>query len=181
MLDLRELDSVTREYMMREFQAELAATPHFIPKVLSVAGEAAWPTTIEAAIRNGDDDSLLNGLLSHPEFFNSTEQYVRDGVERTRKVNHRQAAERLANSEFLTWYVRGLSARLVDEGVEQAIVYRAAEPKWAVASCTEHEGAIVDVAAIYNGHRSRYWPVPNEAAFSIPFQAGCHHSIERLS
>jgi hypothetical protein len=61
------------------------------------------------------------------------------------------------------------------------VVYRASEPKWAVASCSQHEGHIVPVRKVYDGHRSRYWPTEDLNAFSIPFQPGCHHSIRRTA
>jgi hypothetical protein len=61
------------------------------------------------------------------------------------------------------------------------MVYRAAEPKWVVAGCAGHEGAIVSAQEVYDGHRANYWPNENPDAFAIPFQPGCHHSIRRVS
>lgn len=91
----------------------------------------------------------------------------------------RQASVRLATNEFNTWYVRGLSGLLLDEGMVQCEVYRAGHPKWEPSECSKHEGEIVAVQDVYAGHRRRYWPVPDPTAFSIPFQPGCHHSIRR--
>ncbi len=46
----------------------------------------------------------------------------------------------------------------------------------------EHEGLIVSVREVYDGHRARYWPEPGNAdAFSIPFGPGCHHVIRRVA
>jgi hypothetical protein len=90
------------------------------------------------------------------------------------------AAERLAVTEFNTWYVRGLAKRLLDEGVTQCQVYRAALPKWEPADCTKHEGQAYPVKDVYDGHRAKYWPEPrNPNAFSIPAGPSCHHTIRR--
>ena len=60
--------------------------------------------------------------------------------------------------EFNTWYVRGLCLRLVDEGVDLCQAYRAAESKWELAQCSEHEGQVFPVSEVLGGHRARYWP-----------------------
>lgn len=179
-LYLPELDSTTREHMLREFDDEQARLP-FVPTVLSAHGRNVWPALMRDAIELGDDVTLLNDLLRDPAVFNEQETYQRQGVIRTRTVNPAQAAERLATNEFNTWYVRGVAARSLAEGISHVMVYRAAEPKWAVAACSEHEGVVVPVQAVYDGHRAKYWPEGNPDAFSIPFQPGCHHSIRRAS
>ena len=179
-LYLPDLDPTTREYMLREFDAEQAGAP-YVPAVLSLHGRRAWPTMMRDAIEFGDDDALLNDLLRDPSVFNEQEQYVRQGVPRMRKINAQQAATRLATSESNTWYVRGVAARFLAEGISHVMVYRAEEPKWAAAGCADHEGTIVPTQEVYDGHRAAYWPTTNPGAFAIPYQAGCHHSIRRVS
>ncbi|MEV4661377.1 hypothetical protein AB0J85_05455 [Micromonospora echinofusca] len=179
-LYLPDLDSATRDHMLREFDSEQDGLP-YVPTVLSVYGRSVWPTLMREAIEFGDDTTLLNDLLRKPAVFNQQESYQRQGTTRIRSVNVRQAAERLATSEFNTWYVRGVAARCLAEGISHVMVYRAAEPKWAVAGCTEHEGVIVPAQEVYDGHRAHYWPSVNPDAFAIPFQPGCHHSIRRVS
>jgi hypothetical protein len=179
-LYLPDLDSTTREYMLREFDSEQGGSP-FLPLVLSAHGRILWPTMMRNAIEFGDDDTLINDLLGMPAVFKYEQTYTRQGVTRTRKINPRQAAEQLGTNEFNTWYVRGLAARFIAEGISDVMIYRAAEPKWAVAGCTQHEGSIVPVQEVYDGHRARYWPAEDPNAFSIPFQPGCHHSIGRVA
>ena len=178
---LDELDDTTREHMLREFEMEMSSENPFKPATLSLKGRAAWPNLMRDAIRDGHDGTLHAALLNDPALFNSHESYVRNGVAHQRAINHEQASERLATSEFNTWYVRGLSARLLAEGVETVEVYRAATPRWEPGGCAAHEGMIASVQAVYDGHRSAYWPVSNPDAFAIPFQAGCHHSIRRVA
>lgn len=121
------------------------------------------------AIKQGTEVSLGNALADS-SFWNSTETYVRDGISRERNRNVQQSSERLATTEFSTRYVRGLARRLLDEGAKSCQVYRGAQPKWEPGECSEHEGKIVDLKAIYKNHRARYWPEPgNKDAFSIPF------------
>lgn len=179
-LYLPDLDPTTRDYMLREFDSEQAGSP-YIPAVLSAHGRSVWPTMMRNAIEFGDDETLINDLLGTPAVFVQQETYQRQGLIRTRSVNARQAAERLGTSEFNTWYVRGLAARFLDEGISHVMVYRAAEPKWTPSGCTAHEGTIIPVQEVYDGHRARYWPSEDPDAFAIPFQPGCHHSIGRVA
>lgn len=175
-----ELNDETRRHMLREFTAEQASPNPYRSQTLSTAGLSVFPQLMADAIRSGNEESLMTAL-SNPTYWSLTETYVLKGVMRQRKVNLQQAAERLALTEFNTWYVRGLSRRLLDEGVSSCQIYRGAEPKWAPAECTAHEGMIVHVRQIYDGHRARYWPEPgNSTAFSIPFGPGCHHTIRRV-
>lgn len=177
-MNFEELDDATRSYMLAEFEREETGQP-YRAKVLTSTGVAAIPSIIRDALRTSNEISLAAALLD-PSYWLPTEAYVRDGIVRERKVNMQQAAERLAITEFNTWYVRGLAARLLAEKVERCQAYRAAIPKWEAADCTAHEGQVYLVIDIYNGHRARYWPEPgNSEALSIPFGPGCHHTIRR--
>ena len=179
-LILHELDQLTREFMLREFDAEQMDPLRYVPKVLSSIGRERWPLLLRAAIQSGNDDTLEEALSAQPDSLNSTESYVRNGIVRRRTLNPRQASERLAKSEFNTWYVRGLSARLLSERVDEVKVYRAGFPKWEPGDCATHEGLVVPVRVVYDGHRSRYWPTEDLSAFAVPFQPGCHHSVMRV-
>jgi hypothetical protein len=179
MLNLLNLDPATRTKMIEEYDAEQSRWP-YIPPTLSVFGRSIWPGVMREAIVNGDDHTLNLVLLHAPGVFNPQEEYRRGGTVRLRALNPVQAAERLATSEFNTWYVRGFAARCLAEGIDTLQVYRAAEAKWAPAECSTHEGMVVSTRAVYDGHRARYWPVKQPDAFSIPFQPGCHHSVRTV-
>ena len=172
-----QLNSETRAVMKLEFESEQMSGAPYFGKNLSQLGVASFPTLMTAAIINGDENTLTDSI-ARPEYWNSVEQYVRDGVARTRNVNIRQASERLANSEFNTWYVRGLTRLGIQNGIVACEVYRADQPKWEPADCSKHEGAEYRVDDVYAGHRAKYWPEPgNPAALSVPFGPGCHHTI----
>lgn len=179
-LNLEELDAATRASMLAEFNLEEASGNAYRGELLSDLGRTTWATLMSDAISSGDDGSLV-AALQVADYWLPSETYSRNGVVRERAINLRQASERLGTSEFNTWYVRGLTRKLINEGVTDCEVYRAAAPKWDIAACTQHEGQIYPVTVVYAGHRRRYWPSPgDETAFSIPFQPGCHHTVRRI-
>lgn len=179
-LFFEELNSETRAYMLREFIAEQNSTNPYRSQTLTTIGLQVFPKFMIEAINSGNDETLTSALLQ-PSYWSSTERYFSKGAWRERKVNVSQAVERLSRTEFNTFYVRGLARLFLDAGVSTCEIYRAGEPKWAPAECSDHEGKIVSVETIYNGHRARYWPAPGDpSAFSIPFVPGCHHTIRRV-
>lgn len=181
-MDFEELDATTREWMLKRFEAEEASGNPYRSKALSPTGSAAFPELMRGTIGDPDGNELsLAAALNRPDFWNPTETYVRNGVSRERNINVAQAAERLAITEFNTWYVVGLAHRLKAEGETQCQVYRAAIPKWEPADCSSHEGNVYSLDEIIAGHRARYWPPPGDpAALSIPAGPGCHHTIRRV-
>jgi hypothetical protein len=175
-----QLDDLTRKWMMVEFESEQANGLPYFGKVLSPTGRAAFPNLMRAAIANGNEETLARSLAA-PRYWLDSEPYERNGVLRIRNVNVVQAAERLAATEFNTWYVRGLTRRAIEEGIQNCEVYRAAEPKWQPAECANHEGVRYSVKDVYAGHRAKYWPEPgNPAVTSVPFGPGCHHTVRLL-
>lgn len=181
-MNFDELDGTTRDWMRTRLELELASPNPYGSRGLSPAGLAAFPDLMRDAIQdpNGNEVSLAVAL-DHAELWNPTELYVRKGVQHERRVNVRQASERLALTEFNTWYVAGLAHRLVDEGEMECEVYRAAEPKFEHASCSSHEGKRYPLADIIDGHRAGYWPEPGDPTkLSVPAGLGCHHTIRRI-
>jgi len=175
-----ELDPVTREYMVREFDLEEGGPQPYRGKGLSTRGRDMASGLTRAALANGTEQTLI-ASLAPVDYWEPTETYARNGVIRERNVNVQQAAERLSLTEFNTWYVRGLCCRLLDEGVRYCQAYRAAMPKWEPGECQQHDGQVYEVSLIHRGHRIRYWPEPgDQSATSIPFGPGCHHSIRRF-
>ena len=169
----QELDDTTRRSMLREFEKEELSGNGYRSAVLSERGRSSFSALMRDAIEHGDEATLQDAL--------SAPGYWLDVDARGAKVTPDKVAGRLARTEFNTWYVRGFSSRLLDEGVEYAEVYRAdtaVEPR---AECREHEGRQFPVADLYNGHRARYWPTgADPAAFSIPVGPNCHHTIRRV-
>jgi hypothetical protein len=175
-----QLDDETRKWMLIEFEAE-QRIGGYRGRNLSRLGEAAFPELMRAAITQGNEQTLIIALTQET-YWSDTEPYERNGMVRLRKINVRQAAERLAVTEFNTWYVRGLTRRATEEGITKCEVYRADDPKWQPAECAMHEGVLLDVKQVYEGHRAKHWPEPGDpTAISVPFGPGCHHSIRLLA
>jgi hypothetical protein len=177
-----ELDGTTREWMLRRFEAEESGGNPYRSEVLSQLGLAQWPDIMRQAITDPDGSEVtLAAALNRPDYWRATETYVRNGMAHQRSVNPTQASDRLAITEFNTWYVAGLAARLHEEDETRCRVYRAEIPKWQPAGCSVHEGQTYAVAEIIAGHRIGYWPPPGvQGQLSIPAGPGCHHTIERV-
>ena len=172
-----QLSKEARASMLVEFENEQESNNPYFGKNLSHTGRIAFRNAMVEAIKYGDEGTLTRAL-DNGAYWNATEDYERNGIIRSRSINIRQAAERLSSTEFNTWYVRGLSKLGMNAGISECEVYRASEPKWARADCSQHEGATLNVADVYHGHRAKYWPEPgNDSVLSVPFGPGCHHTI----
>jgi hypothetical protein len=176
LLSLTEMTPGVRASMWAEFEAEFAGGAPFFPVRLTGYGRDLWPGLLREAINDYDDEWLMDALMEPGVIVNS--EMAASARLGAKAVNVAAAARTMAMSEFNTWYVRGLSALLLAEGVPTVRVYRAADPRWSSAACAQHEGQIVDTQVMYDGHRARYWPVQSDV-FAIPFQPNCHHSIQR--
>jgi hypothetical protein len=180
MMVYEELNNTCRESMLLEFESEESGPSPYRGRGLSDRGRSAFCQLMRQAIKDGNE-STLAATLNVVSYWNPEEEYVRKDLVRTRRVNVPQATQRLALTEFSTWYVRGLTKRLLDEGVKECQVYRGEQPKWEPGACADHEGVIVSVQSVYDGHRAKYWPEPGQPdVFSIPFGPGCHHIIRRI-
>ncbi|HKU48929.1 MAG TPA: hypothetical protein VJP79_03170 [Nitrososphaera sp.] len=178
MMNFEELDNITRDWMLKEFQNEETSGKPYRSKNMTSGGKSAFSKTMENAIRNGNEVTLAREL-ANPTFWESSYTAVRNGKPYRVSINPIDAARKLALTEFNTWYVRGLARRLTEEGVEYCEVYRA-EAAWQPRpECEDHDGKRFKVSEIYNGHRARYWPTENPAALSVPVGVNCHHTIRR--
>jgi len=179
MYEFEELDSVTRKWMLEEWEAEQSRLAPFRSTRLSPGGLAVVANHMRDAVVAGNEKTLAAGLAD-PALWVSAEPYERSGRQRYRTVNPQKAAEFFAGTEFLTWYVRGFARRLLEERETYCVVYRVA-PAWEPRDeCLAHEGQRYAVRDVYDGHRARYWPPPGSAAaFSIPTGTNCHHAIRR--
>ena len=180
MYEFEELDEVTRSWMLKEFLAEQESGNPYPPKNFSSAGRARFRELMEQAILEGNEETLARSL-ANPAYWQPTGTHTKAAPTRERKVTPQKAAEKLAQTEFNTWYVRGFARRLMEEGETLCEVYRAAPARQPRKECLEHEGNVYSVKDIYDGHRARYWPTKNPTALSIPVGPYCHHTIRRVA
>jgi len=180
-MNFEELDEKTREYMLKEFQAEESSGKPYRSKRLISKGLEVFPKLMDKAIKEGNEVTLAKDLNDPSYWKPSEESHSSKGTSFPRSIDPLVASETLALSEFSTWYTRGLSKKLLDEGVEYCEVYRADMAEEPRCECTKWEGLKIDVQKAYDGHRKRYHHMEiDRKAFSIPSGTNCHHSIRRV-
>jgi hypothetical protein len=172
-----ELDEETRRWMLEEFKAEQACEDPYRSPSLSAEGRKRFGALMEEAIIDGTEDSLAEALKPK-ELWAEYEPSPFGGVRRTEPV---RAARALARTEFNTWYIRGLCRKLMEEGETYCQVYRAADADAPGDQCEPFQGMVLEIRHLYNGHRIKYWPKPNDRAFSVPCGPQCRHSVRRIS
>lgn len=183
MFNFEELDEKTRKYMLEEFEKEISGNNPYRSKEFSDEGWRQFPEIMKRAILYGNEETLIKDLQNPTYWKDYGERFMKKTGKVIRyKIDPVVAAERFAQTEFNTWYVRGLARRLLEEGVENCQVYRAAPAINPRIECCGYEGQVFSVKDIYNGHRKRYWPEPGDPdALSIPVGPNCHHTIRRCS
>ncbi|MDE2892169.1 MAG: hypothetical protein OXN86_06695 [Chloroflexota bacterium] len=166
MFDFEELTDEVRSAMLQEFEAEENGGEPYRSTLLTEEGIEAFPVAMRKAIASGNEEALKDEL-SQPEYWE--------------RFNFESDARRLAVTEFNTWYVRGLSRRLLDEGLETCEIYRAADAQGpSSGECPLYEGALLSLQEVYDGHRARYWPWPGDPdALSVPAHPNCLYTIRR--
>lgn len=125
-LKYANLDPDTRRYMLEELDRDLAVRTLYISPRLTDEGAEAYPELLHQAIENHDDAWLAEELRSH-DYLHRVEERWKDGAELIPARVPHTAAETLAESEFNRYYIRGLCARALAEGITEVEVYRGKE------------------------------------------------------
>lgn len=150
MLNLTNLDEVTRQLMRAEIESDIASDDLYVSPRLSERGRADYPSLLLDAASGGSDVSLAIDLRAHGRL-NDMETASRGGKTFTKNVPV-NAAETLAEGEFNRFYARGLCRRAIDGG-QEVRVYRAksvAEPR---SSSEQMIGKLVDAQALLDDLR----------------------------
>jgi hypothetical protein len=164
-----ELDPITRRFMLEEFDAERGGSAPFRPAEVPMETWSALQDLVREAIVSGH----AGDLIARAEALSET-------AEAARRMGRRRMAE-LARFEFGTWYVRGLSRRLLEEGEAYCLVVHGEDGRSGAGKCGLFQGQLLPLKAVYHGHRARYWPEPgNRFALTIPAGVECRHTIRRL-
>lgn len=119
------LDDKTRRFMLIEVTEDITKGVLYISSRLSVSGRDFWRAYLPQVIssKTGTDDSLADFIRP---FFKITEIRFVNGLQREARVPS-NASEILAESEFNRYYIRGVCARAIHEGIKNVLVYRAKE------------------------------------------------------
>lgn len=123
MLNLTNLDDITRPRMRAEVEADIASGNLYESPRLSRNGRADYPALLLAATDHGTDESLAAQLATGGRL-EQMETATRNAKTFPKKVPI-TAPQTLAEGEFNRFYARGLCLRAVDEGHGQVRVYRA--------------------------------------------------------
>jgi hypothetical protein len=149
-LRYENLDDKTRAYMLAEYDMDSATGRVYVCKRLSDEGRRAFPALLRQAIAE-HDDAWLSGRLRALTLVTTYSGTGPLGI-------GEQVPEIIAEGEFNRYYMRGLCARAVHEGVEQLQVYRAKVVATRKTSLLQHIGQMVSPAKIlaefHTAHRS---------------------------
>lgn len=138
-----QLDDVTRKFMLSELESDIRSGTLYQSKDFSDQGRSNYPAAIRAAIESGDEDSLKSSLTA--DCFNETRS---DKNGRVTRLNREDSARKLADGEFLRFYLRGICLRAAADDVPKLQVYRAKQSANPRQESEEMIGTEVDATAL---------------------------------
>ncbi len=128
-LKLRNLDSVTRDFMVKEIQADSATGSVYLSRFLTEKGREQWSQLLLEAAQKHDSTWLAEKLVAEDLAVEQYRMTDKNGRERTVKLQPTS----LADSEFNRYYIRGLCQRAIQEGAPAVVSYRAKRVRNAVS------------------------------------------------
>jgi len=142
-MNLVNLDETTRRYMLEEIELDTTEGKLYYSKRLTAKGRSDYEGALREAVQNHDADWLADQLNREGRMH---------GVEVARSKRGRVYPKRtpsgdhltVAYGEFNRFYIRGLCARAIAEGIDHLIVYRAREVRVARRRSMAKLGSHVD-------------------------------------
>jgi hypothetical protein len=121
----KNLDELTRKYMLEELEWDIANGNLYISKSprLTSEGQSESIKLLREAIISYNDDWLANQLRAKGYMKTYEERRLQSGKIISAKVPI-NAHETLAEGEFNRYYARGLCKRAIAEGIKEVVVYR---------------------------------------------------------
>ncbi|HTY22730.1 MAG TPA: hypothetical protein VMC85_06345 [Desulfomonilaceae bacterium] len=123
MIHYENLDKRTREFMLRELDMDLADGTLYLSPRLNKKGRGNYPSLLREAIISHDDVWLADQLRGN-KLIKAYEQRRNPGGGYTKSRVPHSAADTLAEGEFNRFFIRGLCARALEEGIKEVQVYR---------------------------------------------------------
>lgn len=120
MFRFENLDDVTRRYMLIEVEQAIKTSQLHLSQRFTALGRKRYPDLLREAVQTGNEDSLT-AALAQQQCFAEREPYGTG----TRRVPI-NAAFTFAAGQFNAFYMRGVSHRAIQAGI-QVEVYRAKE------------------------------------------------------
>lgn len=146
-MNLVNLDEITRRYMLQEMDGDVRAGRLYLSKRFTDKGRQDYEALLREATQTHDAQWLAEQLNTGNRMGTGEVSHSKKGgayVKRTPFGDH----ETIAFGEFNRYYIRGLCARAVDEGIKDVIVYRALDVAQERASSAQLIGSSVDAAAL---------------------------------
>ncbi len=122
-LNYENLDEKIRQFMAEEVKLDISKGTFYISPRLNEQGENNYPALLIEAVESYDDAWLANEL-HHRRYIKSVEQRRKYGGGFSVAKVPVTAADTLAEGEFNRFYVRGLCALAIQEGINEVEVYR---------------------------------------------------------
>lgn len=123
-LRLENLDADTRREMLAELDEDARAGRLNPGQLATAGGTASWPSLLQSAAKDGNDESLAAALRNSDYFVAETTVRTPSGGTTTKRTPS-NAAENLAQGEFNRLYIRALCRRAIAAGTNVVEVYRA--------------------------------------------------------
>ena len=126
MMDLVNLDQVTRHYMLQEVEMDIEAERLYHSPRLTPKGKEEYKELLRTAIEQHDPQWFAEQLDTQERMISVEAGRSKKGTifsKHTPSSDHRT----LAFGEFNHFYIRGLCARAMQEGIGHVVVYRASE------------------------------------------------------
>lgn len=118
-LEYLSLDDTTRNYMVEEFEKDIAENNCYTSKRFHEVGKDCYISIMPDHLLNGNDDSLAEALIDNDCFhLHETDKNGRS------KAIPKNSAQLFAEGEFNRFYMRALALRTIEEG-STLEVYRA--------------------------------------------------------
>jgi len=156
------LDEATRTYMLQES----ALGGHYSSPRLTAVGVTAWVPLFNTALQHNNDDWLAGQILQRG-YLRDLENYTRNGVTYSRRINKPNAALMLAEGEFNRYYLRGLCVRAINSKVPALVIYRGKQVAVPRPESEAKIGTKIDVQTLLAVLRSNDF-VSVDAAFAVP-------------
>lgn len=122
-LALQNLDTLTRSFMLEEFERDFTGGVLYLSDRLTETGRNIYPRLLREAIESGDDTSLATEIRRLNCLKAVEPRRTPSGGVTTARVPV-NAHETLAEGEFNRFYIRALCRRVLGEG-GQLEIYRA--------------------------------------------------------
>lgn len=144
-MDLYDLDGATRAAMVMEAEADAQAGLLYLGRRLNKRGLHRWPDVLVEAFRHGNPE-FLTAAIRAEGLLVDRETSHRNGRPYDKKVPS-NAADTLAEGEFLRFYMRAVCVRALETGTKVRI-YRAKSVTSPRAESEVKVGQVVDPAAL---------------------------------